>query len=132
MPTRNPSSRSLRADIAVLNPTTGKMEFPKAERTDFPLSQKVIDYKRAEYDWLVKNADYEHSFEYFFKTAPSSVMALSRKQGSQERIAELEETVVEYAKNGLSLSQSIFKMGFPFDSKLVYVSRNLKSVLNEI
>ena len=99
MPSRNPSSRSLRADIAVLNPATGKMEFPKAERTDFPLSQKVIDYKRAEYDWLVKNADYEHSFEYFFNTAPSSVMALSRKQGSQERIAELEEIRKKSAVN---------------------------------
>lgn len=47
MPTRNPSSRSLRADIAVLNPTTGKMEFPKASK----VSQRSIYTNEELNDW---------------------------------------------------------------------------------
>jgi len=99
MPSRNGSEaygRSLRADIAVLNQATGKQEFPSAQKENFKVSQRVLDYKRKEWEWLVKNKEYEHSFDYFFPFDTESrksveQLALSRSQGSPERIAELEK-----------------------------------------
>jgi len=91
---RNQSSRTALRSEAVLNPKTGKMEFVNAKEESFPVSQKVIDYKRKEWEWLVKYQGYEHPFEYFFNFKGYSEykkMALSRKQGSPERIKELEE-----------------------------------------
>lgn len=108
MPTRNSSSsNSLRADIAVLNPETGKMEFPSARWTDVDSGevQKWTDYisrvkaamahpanqgneKRMEY--LKKEVERsEWAKEHYGK--PRKLLMLGLQDSSPERKRELDE-----------------------------------------
>ena len=108
MPTRNSSSSgSLRADIAVLNPETGKMEFPSARWTDVDSGevQKWTDYISRVKAAMAHPANQgnEKRMEYFKKEIeraewarehygkPKKLLMLGLQDSSPERKRELDE-----------------------------------------